>query len=138
MSARTINHPHPNPPPEGEGTTRLPLQGEGWDGGGLNRRWIRICAVDEIPRLGARVIKRAGGPNIAVFRTDTDRLFALADRCPHRGGPLSQGIVHGRSVTCPLHNWKIDLASGAAIAPDSGCTAAFATKVEKGEVLLAL
>jgi nitrite reductase (NADH) small subunit len=99
--------------------------------------WIRVCALADIPVLGARVIRGVEG-DVCVFRTAQDEIFALRDQCPHKGGPLSQGIVHGRSVTCPLHNWKIDLASGAAIAPDSGCTAAFATKVEKGEVLLAL
>ena len=99
--------------------------------------WTRVCALEEIPVLGARVIRNGNG-DVCVFRTAQDEVFALRDQCPHKGGPLSQGIVHGRSVTCPLHNWKIDLVSGEAIAPDSGCTAAFATKVENGEVLLAL
>ena len=81
--------------------------------------WTDIGALDAIPRLGARTI-RAGEAKIAIFRTDDDRLFALEDKCPHKGGPLSQGIVHGCRVTCPLHNFVIDLRSGEAVAPDEG------------------
>ena len=99
--------------------------------------WTRVCTVDEIPVLGARVI-RTGQEDISVFRNDAGEVFALHDKCPHRGGPLSQGIVHGRSVTCPLHNWKIDLTSGEAIAPDVGCAHAFAVKVVDGAVLVAI
>jgi nitrite reductase (NADH) small subunit len=99
--------------------------------------WIEIVALEEIPRLGSRVI-RTDTMDVAVFRTRDDRVFALRDACPHRGGPLSQGIVHGTSVTCPLHNWKIDLATGQALGPDEGCTNVFATKVEDGVVYLAL
>mgnify|MGYP001816196110 FL=1 len=76
--------------------------------------------------------------NIALFRTAGDQVFAIKDECPHRQGPLSQGIVHGTSVTCPLHNWKIDLASGEALGPDEGCTNTFAVKIENGVVFLAL
>ena len=76
--------------------------------------------------------------DVAIFRTRDDQVFALRDACPHRGGPLSQGIVHGTSVSCPLHNWKIDLASGQALGPDEGCTNVFATRVEDGKVYLAL
>ncbi|WP_078118871.1 nitrite reductase small subunit NirD [Thiosocius teredinicola] len=99
--------------------------------------WLEVVALDEIPRLGSRVIK-TDTMDVAVFRTSDDQVFALRDACPHRGGPLSQGIVHGTSVTCPLHNWKIDLASGEALGPDEGCTNVFATKIENGKVYLAL
>src|SRR5438045_7651188 len=101
--------------------------------------WTAVCAVADIPRLGARVVERPGDPrgNIAIFRTADDRVFALADRCPHRGGPLSQGIVHGDRVACPLHNWNIALDSGAAIAPDEGCAASYAVRVENGHVFVA-
>ena len=88
--------------------------------------------------LEATRVVRTDTMDVALFRTADDRVFALRDACPHRGGPLSQGIVHGTTVTCPLHNWKIDLASGAALAPDEGCTNVFATKVEDGMVYLAL
>ncbi|MGE8356836.1 MAG: nitrite reductase small subunit NirD [Microvirgula sp.] len=98
--------------------------------------WRRVCAVDDIPLLGSRVITRDSG-NVAVFRCDLTRVFALLDRCPHKGGPLSQGIVHGDSVTCPLHGWNIDLASGEARAPDTGCARHVPCRVENGEVFLA-
>ena len=100
-------------------------------------QWKRICTLDEIPILGARVLPHPAG-DICVFRNADDEVFALHDRCPHKGGPLSQGIVHGRSVTCPLHGWKIELASGEAVAPDSGCARSYCVKVENGDVLLAL
>ncbi len=98
--------------------------------------WIEIVALDDIPRLGSRVIK-TDTVDIAVFRTAQDQVFAIKDACPHKQGPLSQGIVHGTSVTCPLHNWKIDLASGEALGPDEGCTNVYPVKVENGMVYLA-
>ncbi|HEY5762901.1 MAG TPA: nitrite reductase small subunit NirD [Rhodocyclaceae bacterium] len=94
-----------------------------------------ICAIDEIPRLGSRVVAAPAG-DIAVFRTADDRVFALNDQCPHKGGPLSQGIVHGDRVACPLHGWLIQLESGAAVAPDEGCVKRHEAKVENGRVLL--
>jgi nitrite reductase (NADH) small subunit len=99
--------------------------------------WVQLCTVDDIPPLGSRLVERAAG-NIAVFRTAGDHIFALLDRCPHKGGPLSQGIVHGETVTCPLHSWQIDLQSGEAKAPDVGCARRFPVKVEAGNVFLAL
>ena len=98
--------------------------------------WTAICALDEIPALGARRVARAQGLPVAVFRTADDRVFALLDRCPHKGGPLSQGIVFGDSVACPLHNWTIALADGQARAPDEGCAVAFASRLEGGQVWL--
>ena len=102
--------------------------------------WIRICRIDDIPALGARVIERAphAGGNVAVFRAAGDRIFALRDRCPHRGGPLSQGIVYGEAVACPLHNWSVSLESGRAIAPDQGCTQRFPVRVDEGVVYIDL
>ena len=97
--------------------------------------WMKVCALDEIPRLGARVVQH-GGIDIAVFRNAEDEVFAVEDRCPHKGGPLSQGIVFGTSVACPLHNWTIELDGGCARAPDQGCVPKFACKVEAGKVLL--
>jgi len=97
--------------------------------------WIEIAKLEEIPKLGARVIE-TDTINIAVFRTSNDDVFAIKDECPHKQGPLSQGIVHGSSVTCPLHNWKIDLASGKALGPDEGCVNTFETKIEEEVVFL--
>ena len=98
--------------------------------------WKPICRVDDIPVLGARRVQRAQGLEVAVFRTESDEVFALLDRCPHKGGPLSQGIVFGHSVACPLHNWTIGLDSGCAKAPDEGCTPRFAVQVVDGQVFL--
>ena len=98
--------------------------------------WKLICRVDDIPVLGARRVQRAQGLEVAVFRTESDGVFALLDRCPHKGGPLSQGIVFGHSVACPLHNWTIGLCDGQAAAPDEGCTPKFQVKVENGQVFL--
>ena len=97
-----------------------------------------ICKLEDIPVLGSRIVKRTGQIDIAIFRNDQDKVFALLDSCPHKGGPLSQGIVHGESVTCPLHSWKIGLADGEAQAPDVGCAARFEVKVEDGHVYLGL
>ena len=98
--------------------------------------WKPICAVTDIPVLGARRVERAKGMAVAVFRSSEDKVFALLDRCPHKGGPLSQGIVFGESVACPLHNWSIGLADGCAKSPDEGCTVSFSVKVEAGRVHL--
>ena len=92
--------------------------------------WQVVCRVDEIPVLGARRVARERGMDVAVFRNGEDQVFALLDRCPHKGGPLSQGIVFGTSVACPLHNWTIGLADGCARTPDEGCTQRFACRVE--------
>lgn len=97
--------------------------------------FIDIGALDDIPRQGARVVKTAQGC-VAVFRTADDRVFALEDRCPHKGGPLSEGIVHGDRVTCPLHNWVFDMNTGAAQGADEGQVGTYATRVQQGRVLL--
>lgn len=97
---------------------------------------MNIGNIKDIPRLGARVVKTTEG-DIAIFRTADDKVFALADKCPHKNGPLSQGIVHGDTVTCPLHNWRINLADGQAVAPDEGCTGHFKIEVDaEGELSL--
>ena len=103
----------------------------------INDEWIEVGRLEDIPPLGARVVRTADG-DIAVFRTAEDEIFALRDKCPHKGGPLSQGIVHGKRVACPLHDWKIHLDSGEAVAPDEGCAARFPVKVEAGVIHLSL
>jgi len=99
--------------------------------------WLEVGRLEDIPRLGARVVRTARG-DVAVFRANDDHVFALDDRCPHKGGPLSQGIVFGHTVACPLHNWCIELASGCAVVPDEGRTRAHAVKIEDGIVYLQL
>jgi nitrite reductase (NADH) small subunit len=97
--------------------------------------FIDIAALSDIPAQGARLVKTAAGC-VAVFRTANDEVFALEDRCPHKGGPLSEGIVHGTSVTCPLHAWVFDLNTGQAQGADEGAVATYAVKVEGGRVWL--
>lgn len=99
--------------------------------------WRLVGALDDIPRLGSRVVEAPGG-DIALFRTADDRVFALPDRCPHKAGKLSQGIVHGEFVTCPLHNWVIALADGQAQDPDAGCAGTVAVRLEGARILLAV
>jgi nitrite reductase (NADH) small subunit len=101
-------------------------------------QWQAICPAEDIPQLGARRIERAGCVPVALFRAQDGQVFALADRCPHKGGPLSQGIVFGHSVACPLHNWTIGLDDGCAAAPDSGCTPVVPVRVVAGMVELDL
>ena len=98
--------------------------------------WTDLGAVLDIPRQGARTID-LDGRRIAVFRTLDDRIFALDDRCPHKQGPLCQGIVHGHTVTCPLHNLRIALATGEAEGGDEGCTDTVAVRVAAGCILIA-
>lgn len=97
--------------------------------------WIDIGSIDQIPVRGARVVKTKLGC-IAVFRTGEDEVFATSDRCPHKNGPLSEGIVHGTSVTCPLHNWVFDLNTGEAQGADEGKIDTYAIRVEKGRLML--
>jgi len=98
--------------------------------------WTLVCGIDDIPVLGSRCVARPGGMDVAVFRNAENQVFALLDRCPHKGGPLSQGIVFGTSVACPLHNWTIGLDDGCAMSPDEGCTPRFSVKVDDGRVYL--
>jgi nitrite reductase (NADH) small subunit len=99
--------------------------------------WKKICPLEDIPRLGSRPVQSAGGM-IAVFRTADDEVFALRDRCPHKGGQLSQGLVSGKAVTCPMHGWKIQFENGEAVAPDKGCARPYPAKVEAGMVWIDL
>jgi len=99
--------------------------------------WIEVGSVEDIPVLGARVVKN-GDKDVAVFRNSNDEIFAINDECPHRKGQLSQGIVHDKSVTCPLHNWRIDLTTGEALGLDEGCTGHYASKVEDGKIFIDL
>lgn len=98
--------------------------------------WTLVAHIEDIPPLGARVVEGAARGPVAVFRTQGDHVFALLDRCPHKGGPLSQGVVHGEQVTCPLHAWKIGLSDGEAVAPDKGCARRFSVRVEGDRVYL--
>lgn len=98
--------------------------------------WLDVGAVTDIPLRGARTVTVPDGDDIGIFRTGDDRVFALVNRCPHKHGPLSQGIVHGAAVSCPLHNWRISLETGEALGDDRGCVPTIPVRIETGRVLL--
>ena len=99
--------------------------------------WIAIGTLSDIPQRGARCVDTPSG-KIAVFRTAEDKVFAIDDHCPHKGGPLSQGIVHGAAVTCPLHNWVISLETGKALGADDGAVRTIPLRNEGGMLYIAL
>jgi nitrite reductase (NADH) small subunit len=124
--------PRTGPPvPSRPGLTRPPVEAR------PSIVWTRVGTLDDIPRLGSRVV-RTPDEDIAVFRTADDRVFAMHDRCPHKGGRLSQGILHGTSVTCPLHNWIIGLDDGRAKDPDTGGVCTVPVRLDGREIMLAL
>jgi nitrite reductase (NADH) small subunit len=96
-------------------------------------QWIDVGAVEDVPLRGSRVISTPNG-DIALFKTAAGRIFALWDKCPHKGGPLSQGIVHDDSVTCPLHNWVIGLETGEVKGPDQGCARKVSVMIDAGRI----
>lgn len=96
--------------------------------------WIDIGLITDIPLRGARKIKTSLGC-VAVFRTDESEVFAVTNSCPHKEGPLSEGIVHGQSVTCPLHNWVFDLNTGQAQG-EEGAVTTFPVQVQDGRILI--
>jgi nitrite reductase (NADH) small subunit len=98
--------------------------------------WIDIGPVDQLPAMGARTLPVQGGQEIAIFRTSTGSIHALVNRCPHKNGPLSEGIVHDTSVTCPLHNWRISLLTGQALGEDKGCTPVIPVKIDVGRIYI--
>ena len=99
--------------------------------------WFDIGTIDDIPLRGARCVKTPQG-KIGVFRTHDDRIFAIEDHCPHKGGPLTQGIVHGAAVTCPLHNWVFSLETGKALGADEGAVKTIPVRVEDGRIAIGL
>ncbi len=99
--------------------------------------WVRVGLRSDIPKRGARRVQN-GAVTIAVFRTAEDRILALEDKCPHKNGPLSQGIIHGDCVTCPLHNWVISLETGNALGADEGQTMSVPVKLDGDVIYLGL
>lgn len=97
-------------------------------------KWLDIGPVDQLPALGARTLPVQGGEEIAIFRTANGAVYALVNKCPHKQGPLSQGIVHDTSVACPLHNWRISLITGQALGEDKGCTPVIPVKIDGGRI----
>src|SRR3546814_12516027 len=102
----------------------------------IHADWLDIGPVDQLPPLGARTLPVLGGEQIAIFRTANGDVHALVDKCPHKHGPLSQGIVHDTTVTCPLPNWRISLITGEAVGDDNGCTRVIPVRVDAGRVVI--
>ncbi|MSP87111.1 MAG: nitrite reductase small subunit NirD [Methylotenera sp.] len=104
--------------------------------------WVKVAPLEDFKRLGARIVRTQDNEGktieIGVFRLEDDRIFAINNSCPHKGGPLSEGIVYGDKIACPMHSWKISLVDGKAEEPDVGQTACFKTRVEAGVVYLEL
>jgi nitrite reductase (NADH) small subunit len=98
--------------------------------------WLDIGPVDQLPALGARTLPVKGGDEIAIFQTANGDVYALVNKCPHKQGPLSQGIVHDTTVTCPLHNWRISLITGKALGGDEGCVPVIPVKIDSGRILI--
>ena len=103
----------------------------------MSMKWVEVGSLDDIPSRGARCVNTPEG-KLAVFRTAGGQVFAIGDHCPHKGGPLSQGIVHGTSVTCPLHNWVISLETGRALGADEGAVRTVPVRIEAGRLFIAL
>ncbi len=102
----------------------------------MDAEWLDIGPVDQLPTLGARTLPVRGREEIAIFRTANGSVYALVNKCPHKAGPLSQGIVHGNVVTCPLHGWNISLATGEALGADKGCVPTIPVKIDGGRILI--
>lgn len=105
--------------------------------GTMDAEWLDIGPVDQLPAMGARTLPVHGGEEIAIFRTATGSVHALVNKCPHKQGPLSQGIVHDTSVACPLHNWRISLVTGKALGGDEGCVPVIPVKIDGGRIFIA-
>lgn len=102
----------------------------------MNGEWLDIGPVGQISPGNARTLPVQGGEEIAVFHTLEGRFYALVNKCPHKAGPLSQGIVHGNVVTCPLHSWNISLGTGEALGDDKGCVPTIPLRVDAGRIYL--
>ncbi len=98
--------------------------------------WLDIGPADQIAPGTARTLPVRGGEEIAIFHTLDHNFYALVNRCPHKQGPLSQGIVHGNVVTCPLHSWNISLKSGEALGEDEGCVPTVPLRLDAGRLYL--
>ena len=100
-------------------------------------KWLDVGPVEQLPALGARTLPVQGGKEIAIFHTANGEVYALVNECPHKQGPLSEGIVHDTTVTCPLHNWRISLVDGRALGEDEGCVPVIPVKIDNGRIFIA-
>ncbi|MFC4767469.1 nitrite reductase small subunit NirD [Effusibacillus consociatus] len=98
---------------------------------------VEVATLEELPVQTGRVVK-LNGREIAVFRLSSGEVRAVENRCPHKGGPLAEGIVSGEYVFCPLHDWKIDLKDGQVQAPDTGCVTTYKVDVIGNKVYISM
>jgi nitrite reductase (NADH) small subunit len=102
-------------------------------------RWIRVTALENIPAREGRAVQ-IGDREIAIFNLG-DRLLATSNRCPHKSGPLCDGIITGAAVVCPLHAWKVNLEDGSVERPASEkerCIETYPVRVDDGVVVVAV
>jgi len=104
---------------------------------GSNDSWVDVCALDDVPVQGSRIVKTNEGC-LALFRTTAEEVYALDDSCPHKAGPLSQGMVAGNTITCPLHNWVFSMETGEALGADEGRVQTTPARIQNGRVELNL
>lgn len=105
------------------------------DGNTITSQWVDVCALEDIPVRGARRLSWKQ-QELGVFRTSAHEVYVIDNKCPHKQGPLTEGIVHDTGVTCPLHNFVIDLPSGRARGADEGCVKTFPVEVRDGRVIV--
>jgi nitrite reductase (NADH) small subunit len=94
--------------------------------------WVKVCAAEDIPPFEGRRTKIEGF-YVGVFHTE-EGFYAIGDICPHLGGPLSDGILAGTEVSCPLHNRRVALKSGEVVNDDLSCVPAFPVEVRNGTI----
>jgi nitrite reductase (NADH) small subunit len=102
----------------------------------IDSKWYRVGDRADVPPREGRVV-RIGARDIAVFNLG-DRYVAVDNRCPHKGGPLADGIVAGHTIVCPLHAWKIDLETGGVERPSgaNACVARYDVRVVEGAIVV--
>ena len=113
----------------------------------MTTNWIRVTPVENVPPREGRAVL-IGDREIALFNLGPstalgagDQFLATDNQCPHKGGPLCDGIVTGSSVVCPLHGWKVSLNTGQVERPAHGkdhCVTTYPTRIEDGVVLIGL
>ena len=104
----------------------------------MNDRWVRVTSCDNVPLREGRAVSIAGR-DMAIFNLG-DQFLATDNQCPHKAGPLCDGIVTGTSVVCPLHAWKINLTDGCVERPKESVhsVATYPVRVEDGMIEVAV
>ncbi|MFW7381538.1 MAG: nitrite reductase small subunit NirD [Oligoflexus sp.] len=101
------------------------------------KNWYLIGTIHDIPRQGAQLLQ-FGDRQLGIFRTYQDEFYAINAQCPHAGGPLTEGLIHGHYVSCPLHDWTINLKTGICQAPDEGQVSCYPLLIDGEDIWIAL